>query len=153
MIDRVPVKDRRSVMPLRSEQTQAQIAFNGQIAAMKAALEGMQRAVNVAGRSLTRTFKTWRESMERSGIDVDALVGQRYEQPVIIDDPPPRCRCVIVPVQVPLKPVPPWVQDDIDKLFATRRAPLIPPAAQRRIAETSRRILAELSPGPGRDHG
>jgi hypothetical protein len=121
-------------MPLMSRQQQDREQFSAQIEAMKRALEGMQRAVSIAGRSLTKTFTTWRESLERAGIDVDKLTGVRYEKPVIIDDPLPRCRCTFEPI-----------------IFKVPVVPTMSIATQERIAALSSRVLAELGPGPGRD--
>lgn len=124
-------------MPLMSAHEQERIDFSVSIHKMKVALEQVQRSVAIVGNSLTRTFKTWADTMERAGIDVEKLKGVRYEKPVIIDDPipHPNCRMSLAPiffkVPVPLRPPPKWVQDDIAKLTG--------------------RVLAELGPGPGRD--
>lgn len=153
---RVPVKDPVSVMPLLSADVQARRAFDRKIAAMKAALEGMQRSVNMIGRSLTRTFTTWRESLERAGIDVEGLTGVRYEKPVIIDDPIPGLRDVKIDltnnIEPHYAPAPRCRMSFEPIVFRVPVVPAVPPLAVReKIAATSARILAELGPGPGRD--
>lgn len=135
----LPVKPSRAVMPLMSRKAQQRIVFDVKVHRLKVALEQIQRSVAIYGNSITRAFTSWRESLERSGIDVDALIaagklkGVRYEKPVIIDDPPP----------VDLS--------DFKIELRNHVQPVYSPAAQQQIAATSARILAELGPGPGRD--
>lgn len=157
-------------MPLMSWQAQEQIAFSVSVHKMKVALEGIQRAVSLAGRSITKTWTAWRESMEAAGIDVAELTGVRYEKPVIIDDPPP-LHYTLDSVQIGGKPIAGLRDAKIELtnnivphysaprcrmsfepiVFKVPVVPPIPLAAQARIADISRRVLAELGPGPGRD--